>query len=58
MKQIKILVVGDFIRDRYRICRLKGNLCQEMPLCGSAKRGVEGLCYMAVIERQGRPPSQ
>jgi bifunctional ADP-heptose synthase (sugar kinase/adenylyltransferase) len=32
MKQIKILVVGDFIRDRYRICRLKGNLCQEMPL--------------------------
>jgi 4-amino-4-deoxy-L-arabinose transferase-like glycosyltransferase len=33
-------------------------LCQEMPLCGSAKRGVEGLCYMAVIERQGRPPSQ
>jgi bifunctional ADP-heptose synthase (sugar kinase/adenylyltransferase) len=29
---MRILLVGDIIRDFYRICRLKGNLCQEMPL--------------------------
>lgn len=29
------------------------HLHDETPLCGSAKRGVEGLCYMAVVERRG-----
>jgi 4-amino-4-deoxy-L-arabinose transferase-like glycosyltransferase len=30
-------------------------LTDERPLCGSAKRGVEGLCYLAVVEHAGPP---
>lgn len=28
----RVLIVGDMIHDYTRVCRMKGNLCQEMPL--------------------------